>query len=304
MALCCTGDEPNALKFGMWATFHYIHHLSARQLNLKIWLTLGIKVVKVGIFFLLHLLGAFLLQLTKLYLRSKPPALQTLLDKTHEIMLTIFQSVTIVRLPLMIIIHLEIDFGDPQSKIYGLVLQMLYDCALVAILAVTITNMVLIYAPRLLEQAEEGTFVIIVSTIIGLVSATSVLLSWQMDWCILAHKMLRQLGTPCTSIGPLRRCLSATCLLLTVGFKLSLIWTKNAIAEGEREHLQWKSHAFDRSTCCHHLSSPTRIRSSNNYHGWKSKRNHAIGTHHGRVSQWQLGKVCWCLPWKMDSWMG
>ena len=195
---------------------------------------MGIKVVKVGIFFLLHLLGVFLLQLTKLYLRSKPPALQTLLDKTHEIMLTIFQSVTIVRLPLMIIIHLEIDFGDPQSKIYGLVLQMLYDCALVAILAVTITNMVLIYTPRLLEQAEEGTFVIIVSTIIGLVSATSVLLSWQMDWCILAHKMLRQLGTPCISIGPLRRCLSATCLLLTVGFKLSLIWTKNAIAEGER----------------------------------------------------------------------
>ena len=190
------------------------------------------KVVKVSIFFLLHLLIIFLLQLIKMYLRSKPPALQTLLDKTHEIMLTIFQSVGILRLPLMIIIHLEVDFGDPQSKIYGLVLQMLYDGALVAILAVTITNMVLIYTPRLLEQAEEGTFVIIVSVIISLVSATSVLLSWHMDWCILAYKMLRQLGTPCTSIGPLRRCLSATCLLLTIRFKLSLIWTKKCDCRG------------------------------------------------------------------------
>ena len=38
--LCRYGDEPNGLKFGMWATFHNIHHLSARQRNLKIWLTL------------------------------------------------------------------------------------------------------------------------------------------------------------------------------------------------------------------------------------------------------------------------
>ena len=208
--------------------------LDSIVLAVKMTTGIEIKVVKIVIFFVQHLLAIFLFQLIKLYIRSKPPALQTLLDKTHIIMITIFQSVGIVRLPMMIIIHLEIDFGDPQSQIYGLVIQMFYDGALVALTVVTITNMVLIYTPRLLEEVEEDTFVIIVSTIIGLVSATSVLLTWQMDWCLLGHKMLRQLDAPCTSIGPLRRFLSATCVLLTAGFKLSLIWTNNTISEGEK----------------------------------------------------------------------
>ena len=180
-------------------------------------------------------LAVILTQLIKSYLRSKPPVAQTLLDKTHLLLLSSFQATIVQRSILSTIYHLEINLDDPQATVISWINQAVNDFWLFAALAVNVTNILSVYCPWVIDVIDEQTFewVLIIGTFTPTLGTT--LAAWYFDWCNLAYHFLRQVeGVACEPFNPLRFTFLILGFTSTVGFKLSLTCTRNILSEGER----------------------------------------------------------------------
>ena len=136
--------------------------------------------------------------------------------------------------------YLGIDSGDPQSTILSWVSNCLADFMIVSWIWAQATNVLLVYLPLAMTDVSDKAFSITMVISTGLAAIGTTTTASFMDWCDIPYMLLRQIDEDCHFINVLRFILMATAVLLTSGFKLSLVWTNNTLEEGENNILKGK----------------------------------------------------------------